>query len=147
LAAILWWGVAVLTLAGLAATLRVRPQMMGNYESLRIGFAIPALVLAGLAGMAFFRAKGKDGAAFASSCLYIAGMLIGAAFGLYPNVLPSSGDPAYGLSIYNSAASHHGLAVGLVWWTFGTVLVVGYFVYMYRSFWGKIDGSEESQGY
>ena len=39
-------------------------------------------------------------------------MLVGAAFALYPVVLPASTDPSYSLTIYNSAAGHHGLVVG-----------------------------------
>jgi cytochrome d ubiquinol oxidase subunit II len=144
LAEILWWGVALLTLAGLAATLRVRPQMMDNYKTSIIWFAIPALVLSGLIGMTFFRARGKDRAAFGSSCVYIAGMLVGAAFGLYPNLLPASTEAQYGLTVHNSAASHHGLAVALVWWSLGTILVTGYFFYIYRTFRGKINASEQA---
>src|SRR5215831_10874501 len=83
-AARLWWAVLALTIAGLAATLRIRPQMLDNYRDSIVGFCIPALVLAGLAGMAYFRIRGADVAAFAGSCLYTTGMLAGAAFGLYP---------------------------------------------------------------
>jgi cytochrome d ubiquinol oxidase subunit II len=80
-------------------------------------------------------------------------MLVGAAFGLYPELLPASTGPGYGLTIYNSAASRHGLAVGLAWWSLGTILALGYFFYIYRSFRGKVDFSggaeetEESRGY
>jgi cytochrome d ubiquinol oxidase subunit II len=65
-------------------------------------------------------------------------MLVGAVFALYPVILPASTDPAYSLTIHNSAAGHHGLAVGLVWWTLGMILSVGYFVYIYRTFRGKV---------
>src|SRR5262249_48432963 len=101
LAGVLWWGVAGLTIAGLAATLRVRSQMLDNYKAWPAGFCIPGLVLAGLAGMAYFRVIGKDGAAFAASGLYILGMLAGAALGLYPNLLPAIGDPTRSLTIFN----------------------------------------------
>ena len=56
-----------------------------------------------------------------ASALYIVGMLVGAAFALYPVVLPASTDPALNLTIYNTAAGHHGLAVGLTWWILGMV--------------------------
>ena len=67
----------------------------------------------------------------------IVGMLVGAAFALYPVVLPGR-DPQYSLTIENTAAGAHGLSVGLVWWTFGAVLAVAYFVFIYRMFRGKV---------
>jgi len=73
-------------------------------------------------------------------------MLVGAAFGLYPVVLPASTDPAYSLTIYNSAAGRHGLTVGFVWWTLGMVLSAGYFSFIYRMFRGKVR-REEEHGY
>ena len=73
------------------------------------------------------------------------GMLVGAVFGLYPLVLPASTDPAYSLTIYNSAAGHHGLAVGLAWWILGAALAFAYFIFIYRMFRGKV--KLEGEGY
>jgi cytochrome d ubiquinol oxidase subunit II len=72
-------------------------------------------------------------------------MLVGAAFALYPNVLPASTDSSFSLTIYNTAAGAHGLGVGLVWWTIGMILVLGYFIFVYRMFRGKVklDGGSE----
>jgi cytochrome d ubiquinol oxidase subunit II len=72
-------------------------------------------------------------------------MLVGAAFALYPVVLPASTDPTYSLTIFNTAAGHHGLTVGLTWWTLGAVLSVAYFVFIYRMFSGKV--KSEGHGY
>jgi cytochrome bd ubiquinol oxidase subunit II len=57
---------------------------------------------------------------------------------LYPVVLPASTDPSYSLTIYNSAAGHHGLVVGITWWCLGFVLALGYFVFIFRMFRGKV---------
>jgi cytochrome d ubiquinol oxidase subunit II len=70
---------------------------------------------------------------------------VGAAFGLYPVVLPASTDPALNLTIYNTAAGLHGLSVGLVWWSLGMVLALGYFFFLFRMFRGKV--RLEGQGY
>ncbi len=85
--------------------------------------------------------KGKEKLAFLASSLYIAFMLLGAAFALYPVVL-SARDPQYDLTIYNTAAGSHGLSVGLAWWTLGAVLAVSYFVFVYRMFRGKVQLGE-----
>ena len=83
--------------------------------------------------------------AFVASAAYIVGMLVGAAFALYPVVLPASTDPARSLTIYNAAAGQHGLAVGFIWWTLGMILALGYFFFVYRMFRGKV--RLESEGY
>jgi cytochrome bd-type quinol oxidase subunit 2 len=67
------------------------------------------VVFGSLVTMFWALTKGKEKIAFVASCLYICGMLVGAAFALYPVGLLSSVDPAYSLSIYNTAAAHHGL--------------------------------------
>ena len=72
-------------------------------------------------------------------------MLSGAAFALYPTLLHATTDPARSLTIYNAAAGEHGLAVGVVWWTIGMALALGYFVYLYHSFRGKL--SLEGEGH
>ena len=81
---------------------------------------------------------GKEKQAFVASSIYIAGMLVGAVFALYPVVLPASTDPALNLTIYNSAAAAHGLLVGLAWWIPGMIIALGYFVFVYRMFRGKV---------
>jgi cytochrome bd ubiquinol oxidase subunit II len=82
--------------------------------------------------------KRADKMAFVASALYIVGMLVGAAFALYPVVLPSSSDPARNLTIYNTAAGEHGLTVGLTWWILGMILALGYFTLLFRMFKGKV---------
>ena len=138
-AAIAVWPLQLaLTLVSLVATWFVRPSIKENYLAYPIGFLIPAIVFGSLILMLLWTRQGKEFPAFLSSCSYIAGMLVGAVFALYPVVLPASTDPAYNLTIHNSAAGHHGLAVGLVWWTLGMILTLGYFVYIYRTFRGKV---------
>jgi cytochrome d ubiquinol oxidase subunit II len=138
IAAAAWWCSVTLSLAGLAATLAIRPELLGNYRSHPGGIVFPLAVLAGLAGMSNYRILGKDKAAFACSSLYIAGMLGGAAFALYPTLLPACNDPTLSLTIHNAAASPYGLRVGVVWWTIGIALTLGYFSFVYRIHRGKI---------
>ncbi len=151
MAAYAWWGLLVLTPVSLVATVYVRPHMLANYKAQPLGYLIPVIVFGSLALMARFRARGEDRMAFLTSCTYITGMLVGAAFGIYPYVLPASTDPKFSLTIYNTAAGQHGLRVGLVWWLLGMVLVLGYFRYLYRQFRGKVtlepDGDSGHGGY
>jgi cytochrome bd ubiquinol oxidase subunit II len=141
-----WLMLVLLTVASLVATLYVRPRALDNFRAYPWGWIIPAIVLASLLAMPLYRARGRDLAAFLSSTVYIAGMLGGAAFALYPYLLPASTNPTYGLTIHNAKTGAYSLSVGLIWWGLGMELAIGYFTFLYRSFRGKISLREE-EGY
>ena len=111
--ALLCWPVQFfLTFTALVATYFIRPEIMANYGRHPAGILIPIVVVGSLAVMLWANPKGKENSAFVASSLYIAFMLVGAAFALYPIVLPAR-DHQYDLTIYNTAAGNHGLSVGL----------------------------------
>jgi cytochrome bd ubiquinol oxidase subunit II len=141
----LWPFELILTFVGLAATCYIRPGVLDNYRHHAIGHLIPILVFGSMGVMVYAIRKQQDKRAFAASGVYIVSMLAGAACALYPVVLPASSNPAYSLTIDNSAASHRGLVIGLAWWVVGLILVVGYFVFVYRMFRGKVQ--LEGEGY
>ncbi len=138
-----WRALVLLTVASLPATLYVRPALLNNFFAHPWGWIIPAAAVAALAVMPYFHRRRRDLAAFLCSALYLAGTITGAAFALYPVVLPSSGDPAYSLTVYNSKAGSYSMNVGLVWWLLGITLAVLYFVMVYRLFRGKVVLGEE----
>jgi cytochrome d ubiquinol oxidase subunit II len=141
----LWPVLVLLTLVGLIATISIRPEVLENYKHHVIGFAIPATVYGALGLMISAIRKRQEKAAFLSSAVYIIGMLVGAAFALYPVVLPASTDPSRNITIYNAAAGHHGLSVGFTWWMLGMILALGYFFFLFRMFKGKV--RLEGEGY
>ena len=136
----LWWGlgaaVAVITLA----SFHVQPHLKASYAERPWGYVFPLLALVGLVGMRLLDGRREGMQAFLCSCLFLLAMLVSAAFGLYPYVLPSNGDPALSLTVANAAAAPYGLRVGLFWFIPGILLTTGYFVYTYRSFAGKVGG-------
>jgi cytochrome d ubiquinol oxidase subunit II len=138
MAVVLWPVQLLLTGLSLALTCYIRPQVLNNYRNYPVGLILPLLVLGSLLAMIWTMRQGKEKAAFLSSSLYIIAMLGGAAFALYPVVLPASTDPSYSLTIANTAAGGHGLAVGLTWWSLGTILAIAYFVFVFRMFRGKV---------
>jgi cytochrome bd ubiquinol oxidase subunit II len=137
-ALVMWPIQLLLTILSLIATYLIKPDILDNYRTHPIGFLVPLLVLVSLAIMIWGTLGHREKPAFLASGLYIAVMLVGAAFALYPVVLPASTDANYSLTIYNSAAGRHGLTVGLVWWCIGIVLALGYFVFIFRMFRGKV---------
>ncbi len=144
IAAVLWPLVLALTVVGLAATLYIRPELMINYRAFPVLLAIPLIVFALLFAVKLMHGQGKEKLAFVCSSLYIVFMLVGAAVGVYPNVL-SARNPAYSLTIYNTAAAEYGLRVGVVWWLLGAILAAGYFIFLFRMFRGKV--RLEGEGY
>jgi cytochrome d ubiquinol oxidase subunit II len=74
-------------------------------------------------------------------------MLGGAAFALFPVMLPSSIDAADSLTIMNSAAGDYALSAGVTWWAAGMAIAIGYFVFVYRMFRGKVTVGDGGHGY
>jgi cytochrome d ubiquinol oxidase subunit II len=141
-----WWALVAMTILSLIATLYVRPQVIDNFKLRVWGWIIPLMVVVSLIAMLYFRARGKDRAVFLSSTGYIVSMLGGAAFAMYPYLLPATTDPSYSLTIFNSKTGDYSMRVGLVWWLVGITLAIAYFVFLYRFFRGKVT-LEDTEGY
>jgi cytochrome d ubiquinol oxidase subunit II len=135
----------LLTLLSLVATLSIHPGILANYNALPIGYAIPVLVFASLIGIFVFQKGEKELLAFLCSALYLTFMLVGAVYALYPVILPSI-DPQYSLTISNSITDSYALQVGLRWWILGILIALGYFIFLYRMFRGKVS-LEDDGGY
>jgi cytochrome d ubiquinol oxidase subunit II len=140
-----WIALLAVTIVSLPATIVARPDSLANYRIYPVAFVIPVLVLLALVGMLYFCRKAADHMAFTCSCAYLAAMMMGAAVGLYPRLLPSSIDPAHDLTIEKAASGPYALGVGLAWWVLGMLLAFTYFFIVYRMFRGKV--SLEDSGY
>jgi len=138
----MWYVLVLVTLLSVVAVLYVRPSILDNYYALPIGWLIPAGVVATLGAIKYFNGAGKEKATFLASCGYLVLMLVGAVFGLYPVILPAL-DPQFSLTVHNAKAGDYGLTVGLIWWTIGIVIVVGYFTFLFRTFKGKVAVTDE----
>jgi cytochrome d ubiquinol oxidase subunit II len=137
-AAVLWPVLALMTLLSLWATLTIRPEVLTNYRSYPVLYLIPLFVALSLMAIFLHGRRRNDKAAFLSSSAYLIFMLVGAAAAVYPNLLLSTTDPARNITIYNAAAGSYSLSFGLIWWSFGMALAVGYFIFVYRMFRGKV---------
>jgi cytochrome d oxidase, subunit II (cydB) len=133
----IWYALILMTVISFFATQYVRPNILDNFYKYPVGWLIPVVVGAALFGIKFFNAKGADWKTFFSSAMYLVGMLVGAVFAVYPNVLPAM-NPEYSLTIENASAGTYGLQIGFIWWTIGIVIAVAYFVFLYRTFSGKV---------
>lgn len=131
----IWPCVAALVLVITALSFWVQPHLAESFSAHPWGYVFPTIALAGLIGV---RLQGEL-IAFLASSTFICGMLLSVVFGVYPYVLPSNGDPALSLTIYNAAAAPYGLAIGLRWWIPGMILAAGYFFFVFRNFAEKVE--------
>src|SRR3712207_4666811 len=133
-----------LTVLATLATFWVSPEMLQSFNERPYGYVLPLVAIAGLLGIGYFTFRERERAAFISSSAYIIGMLASTVFAIYPNVLPAV-NPENSLTIYNTAASDYGQAVGIIWWSIGMVFAAIYFILIYRLFRGKV--RLEDEGY
>ncbi len=137
-----WWAAAAGAVALSAATFLVQPHVAGRMAAPGVGWAFPALALAGLVGVRRAVARRLDGAAFLSSCAFVAGLLLSAAWGLFPFLLPATTDPARGLSTPGAASDPDGLRTALWWLVPGLALATTWFVLVYRAFAGRVPADD-----
>jgi len=135
----IWWVLLLLTIVSLAATIEVQPGSLKNYLTFPPAFVIPLGVLLFLGAIYYCNQRGRQLAAFLSSCFYLFLMMAGAAFALYPTLLPSIIDRSQDITVDRALSGPHTLHVGLIWWSFGMLLASGYFTLVYWMFRGKVD--------
>jgi cytochrome d ubiquinol oxidase subunit II len=133
-----WWGVVAATLAITAASFAIQPHLSERFAEAPWGVVFPLIAVSGLAGVFLCKAPDAELPAFLSSCAYLIGLLTSAAFGVYPLLLPASGDPALSITIHNAAAGSYGLHIGLAWFIPGMLLAATYATFTYRRFSGKL---------
>jgi cytochrome d ubiquinol oxidase subunit II len=139
----LWLLLAALTVVSLVATIVVRPVSLNNYFNYPFTFVVPVGVVASMVGVWLFNRGAQPVKAFLSSCLYLFFMLAGACWGLYPTLLPATTGADRDITLSRAISGPHTLAVGLAWWGFGMALAVGYIVFVYSRFRGKVDAQAD----
>jgi cytochrome bd ubiquinol oxidase subunit II len=142
-----WMALCVITAVSLVATMLVRPSTLARYNLHPIAYAIPLLVVLSLAGLRIFSHRGQAFEAFLCSCVYLTVMLVGAAVGLYPTLLPSSIDAARDITVAKSLTGTYATHVGLVWWSIGMLFAVGYHWVSYGLFRGKVSTQPDGYGH
>jgi cytochrome d ubiquinol oxidase subunit II len=133
-----WRAVLLLALLISVVSFSIQPHLAESFAARPWGFLLPLISAAGLFSIPVFLARHRTLPAFLASGVYILGLLCSAAFGLYPNVLPSNADPSHSLTVFNAAAPLYGLNIGLYWFIPAFLLALGYSFFVYRHFAGKV---------
>jgi cytochrome bd ubiquinol oxidase subunit II len=135
----LWITLIILTGVSLWATVHVRPASLTNYTGYPITYIVPVGVAASLIALWLWNRSDQPVKAFIASSLYLFFMLAGACWGVYPTLLPATTGPDRDITLARAISGPHTLSVGLAWWAFGMALAVGYTVFVYSQFKGKVD--------
>ena len=142
-------GYAYLALFVVASVVTIVTQahLLENYREVVVLWAVPALVLAFIVGAIVFHRRGEAGRAFLSSSLSIAAIwgLVGS--GLFPRLVPALDAPELSLTLANASSGDLTLKTMFVIALLGMPLVIGYTLWVYWAFKGKVDLSHESSHY
>jgi cytochrome d ubiquinol oxidase subunit II len=80
----------------------------------------------------------RFGNTFTASALMIATMILLMALSMFPKLVPSSIDLSYSLTIYNASSTPRTLETMLIIALIGIPIVLGYTIWIYRIFKGKV---------
>ncbi len=137
LAGRLWYLLLAVAVVFLVAT-RFATDLYNNYYAHPFLFAIPVAAVVGLVLIKQFLSQGKWWAAwFASSAAIVFTTLFGVA-GLYPNMIPSTLDPRYNLTVFNSSSTALTLKIMLVVALVFVPIVIAYQAWTYRLFRDRV---------
>jgi len=114
-------------------------NLYANYTETPVLFAVPLLAVAALLGIKVFALKGESLKAFISSCVTILTVTFTGIVGLFPNLIPSSIDQRYSLTIFNSSSSPYTLKIMTVVALVFVPVVIAYQAWNYSVFRKKID--------
>lgn len=125
------------------AVITVVWMVLKNYPPLAVYAQIWPLAFPLIAALAFFGSyfmirRGAEFWAFACSAVFVAFTLYSSGVGLYPNLIISTTDQTYNLTIYNAASQPNTLTVCLVIALIGMPFVLLYSAGVYYIFRGKV---------
>jgi cytochrome d ubiquinol oxidase subunit II len=134
LARILWKKYAILLLVSMGVSVAIIPEAARKWPA----WLFTAIVVACLIQIRATLARKKDGQAFLYSSLAFCGLWAIAGAVHFPHLVKASNDPVMSLTIHNSSSSELTLKVMLIIAAIGMPLVIGYTIYLYRVFKGKV---------
>ena len=141
LAGRLWFAELAVAVLFLAAT-AFSTKLYDNYLGTPLLLAVPVLAVAALLGIKVFLAKGSPLIAFASSSATIVMVVFTGVIGLFPNLIPSSMDPAQSLTIFNSSSSTYTLKIMTIVALMFVPIVIAYKIWVYRLFRSRVTADD-----
>ncbi len=134
-----WWAYLSLLLVVHVTTVVTEQHLISNFLSVPVLWLVPALGLAMVILIKVYLAKARYGLAFVFSSLAIAFHMATVGAGIFPNMVFAINDPKLSLTISTASSSSLTLMVMLVMALVGMPIVLGYTIWVYRAFAGKVE--------
>jgi cytochrome d ubiquinol oxidase subunit II len=129
----LWIPLLLVAVIFLAATYPAT-RLFDNYLKTPALFLVPGAAVAALLAVRIFLARDQLLRAFTASSLLVLLVVATGLVGLFPNLIPSTQDPHYSLTITNSSSSPYTLMI-MTWVAFIFIpIVIAYKIWAYRVF-------------
>lgn len=146
----LWVILLVVAVAFLIST-RYATNLYANYFNSPLVYSvllllIPLTTVGSLVMVRFYLSKGTPWKAWFASSLTIVGAVLFGVAGLHPNLIPSSINPAYSLTIYNSSSSPLTLKIMLTVALIFVPIVIAYQAWVYLFFKHKVTEADVGYG-
>ncbi len=125
-------------------TLVYVPHMAQSFRSQPLLFLVPLITILVVINIRRQLEKRQYRFAFASSALSAALLLITVAINLYPNIILSTLNPEWSLTVYNAASSEKSLKIMLIFAAIGVPIVATYTAFVFWTFRGKVKLDETS---
>lgn len=119
-------------------TLLYVPHMAERYKEVPYMFAFPILAILAVANITRQISKRKYRYAFMSSAFATAMLMVLVAVGLFPNIILSSIDPAYSITVHNGSSTDKSLKIILLFAVIGVPIVATYTTFVFWTFRGKV---------
>jgi cytochrome d ubiquinol oxidase subunit II len=136
-----WWAYGCLLICTIVVSLLTETHLMENYFKTPILWLLPLLATGSVLAIGLFVRQQKAGRAFVSSGISIVALLGMTGASLFPNLVRSLDPGVDSLTLMNSSSSELSLTAMLVLTLMGLPLVLGYSVWVYKTFAGKVDTS------
>jgi cytochrome d ubiquinol oxidase subunit II len=138
-----WVAYLILFVLASPITVVTQPHLLHNHRAAPVLWIFQVLSVVMIVLIGVFNRRGRARAAFATSCIAIVAVMAKTGVALFPNLVPALGRPELSLTIRNASSSELTLRTMLVLALVGMPIVIGYTVWVYRVFRGKV-GPEES---
>ncbi len=138
----LWPATLALGALVTVATASTQPEHFATFAHRAWIWPLPAIAVG--AGVVAIQAgkQGKELRAFGASCTFLGALLAATSATLFPVILRSTTSPGFSLDTENASNTNETLVTGLRILAPAVLLGAGYFVYLYRSFRGKVTAED-----
>ena len=139
-----WVVFLVLYIITTAATVFASPFMFDGAFANPLWWVAAVVMLAATVYIPVANTANRHLHAFLASSLAVASMIGLMGIGLFPRMVPSSVDLAHSLTLYAHSSTQNTLTVMLVIALIGVPIMLGYTFFIYRTFLGKVELTDES---